>query len=240
MSGPSHHMRSAKDADLSPNTRMLLKSKYDAISKLSYSQQRFLDGLVSDAGSLPPRPTASMHQQPGTASPYPYTHGAATPSHAASDRDRDGSRTAARAAELAEWRSKPGIRTLEQIKQTGSYEPERFRTRPLKNMDTEKQRFQDLLEGVEAPKDSLKAPRRRQCCMCMCMAPVGWLILAVAVQQEIAERRQWLDDMIALGRGDQFKRQIQAEIALRVSRLEQIHKERLKQESGGAAAIHAT
>ena len=41
---------------------------------------------------------------------------------------------------------------------------------------------------------------------------------------EIEERRQWLADMIKLGRGDTYKRQIQNEIAVRFSRLTQLKK----------------
>jgi hypothetical protein len=48
------------------------------------------------------------------------------------------------------------------------------------------------------------------------------------VEEEISERRQWLDDMVALGRGDAYKRGIQAEIKQRISRLEALHRQRLK------------
>ncbi|KAI9344966.1 hypothetical protein BDR26DRAFT_893667 [Obelidium mucronatum] len=45
------------------------------------------------------------------------------------------------------------------------------------------------------------------------------------VFKEIEERKQWLDDMVALGRGDVYRKQIQSEIALRIKRLEQIDRD---------------
>ncbi|KAL2913695.1 hypothetical protein HK105_206855 [Polyrhizophydium stewartii] len=148
----------ARESDLSPETRHLLKSLMRT-SKLTYSQQRFLDGLVS------------------------------------------------------------GIRTLDQIKQAGMYEPDVFRTTPMKDMQAEKERFQDRLEGIERPKDSLKAFGRRRGLRSKEVDAMPAIAEEPAVdefemvQQEIQERRQWLDDMIALGRGDKYKRQIQGEIA---------------------------
>lgn len=55
-----------------------------------------------------------------------------------------------------------------------------------------------------------------------------YVLLFYQVEQEIAERRQWMDDMVALGRGDQYKRQIQGEIRQRIIRLEALHKEMTK------------
>nr|KAJ3422356.1 hypothetical protein HK105_000081 [Polyrhizophydium stewartii] len=165
-----------------PETRHLLKSLMRT-SKLTYSQQRFLDGLVSAFG---------RHE-----------------------------RAVARAAELYEWMSRPGIRTLDQIKQAGMYEPDVFRTTPMKDMQAEKERFQDRLEGIERPKDSLKAFGRRRGLRSKEVDAMPAIAEEPAVdefemvQQEIQERRQWLDDMIALGRGDKYKRQIQGEIAQR-------------------------
>ncbi|KAJ3351488.1 hypothetical protein HDU83_008865 [Entophlyctis luteolus] len=46
------------------------------------------------------------------------------------------------------------------------------------------------------------------------------------VYKEIEDRKQWLDDMIALGRGDVYRRQIQNEIAVRIKRLEQLDRAR--------------
>jgi Uncharacterised protein family (UPF0193) len=40
--------------------------------------------------------------------------------------------------------------------------------------------------------------------------------------EEISERRQWLDDMVALGREGQYKDQIRKEIKERLSRLRQL------------------
>jgi hypothetical protein len=48
------------------------------------------------------------------------------------------------------------------------------------------------------------------------------------VLAEIQERRQWLDDMIALGNGEKYKRQIQNEIAIRIKRMEILDKTRQK------------
>ncbi|KAJ3207086.1 hypothetical protein HDU82_004079 [Entophlyctis luteolus] len=46
------------------------------------------------------------------------------------------------------------------------------------------------------------------------------------VYKEIEDRKQWLDDMIALGRGDVYRRQIQNEIAVRIKRLELLDRAR--------------
>ncbi|KAJ3064042.1 hypothetical protein HDU98_000213 [Podochytrium sp. JEL0797] len=46
------------------------------------------------------------------------------------------------------------------------------------------------------------------------------------VFKEIEERKQWLDDMIGLGRGDMYRKQIQGEIASRIKRLEEIDREK--------------
>ncbi|EGF80402.1 hypothetical protein BATDEDRAFT_88566 [Batrachochytrium dendrobatidis JAM81] len=221
------HTRRIKESDISPSTRGLLKSIMRS-SKLTYAQQRHLDSLVSDRGSLPSYPSNSMHSRGGVASPPRLNFGM----EVASDRER---RTVARAAELSEWMSKPGIRTLTQIKQSGMYKQESFRTTPMKDMSVQKEVFQDRLEGIDRPKDSLAKQSRRQAGGANMPAPNQFVCLDSEpidefdmIQGEIHERRQWIDDMIALGRGDQYKRQIQSEIAQRIARLERIHKEKAK------------
>lgn len=47
---------------------------------------------------------------------------------------------------------------------------------------------------------------------------------------EIEERKEWLNDMYRLGQGEQYRSKIASEIALRVSRLEKLHKEKCREE----------
>ncbi|KAJ3320879.1 hypothetical protein HDV06_004775 [Boothiomyces sp. JEL0866] len=113
-------------------------------------------------------------------------------------------KNAAKEADKLIWFQKnPQIRTLDQIKQNGSFEVEMFRTTPKKNMQKEKEIFQEKLENnpvVLKRREKEKAePEFNEITM---------------LEDEIAERRQWLDDMVALGRGDVYKRQIQTEIML--------------------------
>ncbi|KAJ3257290.1 hypothetical protein HK103_004844 [Boothiomyces macroporosus] len=107
-------------------------------------------------------------------------------------------KNAAKEVDKLIWFQKnPHMRTFDQIKQSGSFDIEMFRTTPKKNMQKEKEKFQERLESNA---------------------------VTVKLEDEIAERRQWLDDMVALGRGDAYKRQIQTEIMLRVSKLETLKK----------------
>lgn len=52
------------------------------------------------------------------------------------------------------------------------------------------------------------------------------LELSDTVMEEIEERQQWLEEMTALGQGDKYRRQVQAEISMRVSRMEKLERER--------------
>ncbi|KAJ3181736.1 hypothetical protein HDU87_000754 [Geranomyces variabilis] len=48
------------------------------------------------------------------------------------------------------------------------------------------------------------------------------------LMEEIVDRRQWLDDMVAMGHGDAHKRQIHLEISQRIRRLEILDAERTR------------
>jgi hypothetical protein len=52
----------------------------------------------------------------------------------------------------------------------------------------------------------------------------------ILVLNEIEERKEWLQDMYRLGQGEQHRAKIASEIALRVSRLEQLHKKKCREE----------
>ncbi|KAH6562288.1 hypothetical protein BASA50_010510 [Batrachochytrium salamandrivorans] len=220
------HSRLAKEVNLSPNTQCLLKGMMRS-AKLTYSQQRCLDSLVRDHGSLPSRPMDAMHAQDNLAcTALPET----SQRYGQPQTGRQNTRT----TEWLEWRSKPGLRTLDQIKRSGMYAPELFRPTPMKDMSVEKGVFQDRLEGKDRASDSLDRHTRSHRTnhheqqaesRSLDPSPIDEFEM---VQGEINERRQWIDDMVSLGRGMQYKRQIQNEISQRVSRLEQIHKERMK------------
>ncbi|KAJ3217366.1 hypothetical protein HDU67_008068 [Dinochytrium kinnereticum] len=113
------------------------------------------------------------------------------------------------------------------IVHSGALEPEPFRPKASKNNDEEKKRLQWLMESngskLEDQPDPCEKPKPSR-------AKNEELDEFKMVFEEIQDRRQWLDDMIALGHGEQYKRQIQSEIALRLRRLEDIDKERTRKE----------
>ncbi|KAI9357036.1 hypothetical protein DFJ73DRAFT_958144 [Zopfochytrium polystomum] len=129
-------------------------------------------------------------------------------------------------------RRRPAIRTLAQIVRSDAFDEEPYRPPIRKNGEAEKRRLQSFMETNGKPASLTGNGGGAHAASA---APAGHESPEVLdefemVQGEIDERRQWLDDMIALGRGDAYRRQIQGEIAERVRRLEQIHRERTAKE----------
>ncbi|KAJ3314856.1 hypothetical protein HDV04_005277 [Boothiomyces sp. JEL0838] len=155
------------------------------------ARRKFLDGMISDNGCLP------------TATKNPNKKEVLI----------DVKNAAKEVDKLIWFQKNPHMRTFDQIKQNGSFDIEMFRTTPKKNMQKEKEKFQERLES-----NAVTVKRKEQ------KIPEPEINEITMLEDEIAERRQWLADMVALGRGDAYKRQIQTEIMLRVSKLETLKK----------------
>ncbi|KAI9206962.1 uncharacterized protein BJ171DRAFT_472945 [Polychytrium aggregatum] len=198
--------REIKTSSLSAETQGLFKYMMKS-SRLSHSQQRYLDELVKDGYSLPPTPSQASITQVRGPIPRPISLGIFE-------------------QKPADTFARPGLRTRDQIVMTGAYEPDEWRPSPHKDSSKEKDRLQNLMaNGFQSAKsasgdDDIGIPvsklgRRRAGAKAIehtDQAPE--LDEFEMVVEEINERRKWLDDMIALGRGEPFKRQIQNEIAL--------------------------
>ncbi|KAJ3043854.1 hypothetical protein HK097_001626 [Rhizophlyctis rosea] len=199
-----------KESELSGSTRLLLKSMMHQ-SKLSLSQQRFLDTLIQDGAALPqnPSPHINLLRDPTTSSPQILNSRPPRP------------------RPITYYR-RPAVRTLDKIIDSGAFEPEVFRGGAKKNSTHEKEKLQNYMASNGATtsdpallhSDTTSEPPDHS-------DPVE-LDEFNMVMQEIQERRQWLDDMIKLGRGDKYKGQIRNEIAVRISRLEQLDRERTR------------
>ncbi|KAJ3298740.1 hypothetical protein HK104_010305 [Borealophlyctis nickersoniae] len=107
------------------------------------------------------------------------------------------------------------------------------------NYTKEKTRLQNLMatNGKSADVDTLADESRRADDGHSGAEPEEDLDEFDMVMGEIQERRQWLDDMIALGHGDKYKDAIRAEIASRISKLEQIDRERTRDEEAARFAV---
>ncbi|KAJ3358577.1 hypothetical protein HDU91_005173 [Kappamyces sp. JEL0680] len=134
------------DGDLSVETRMLIKRvscdsdhvEMMKSSKLSFSQQRYLDGMVEETGLLP--------LQPVPIKPELYK----------------AVKRAAVSAEKHIWFQKaPALRTLDKIKEAGLYDIDFFRTTPMRNMNDEKEKLQSRLEKQESSPSVLQSLERK-------------------------------------------------------------------------------
>ncbi|TPX68067.1 hypothetical protein SpCBS45565_g03353 [Spizellomyces sp. 'palustris'] len=208
------HSTASKESELTAGTRGVLKSMMRS-SKLSQSQQRFLDSFLQGGAPLPATPTPGMSFRPSSSASSPVSY----------------YKTIVPRAHLPPTH-RPQIRTLAQIAQTDAFEIDMYRPTPKKNYALEKDRLQTLMAtnghtspAAESDIYSETQPNKRT------NRHHGdddddVLDEFDMVMKEIEDRRQWLDDMIALGHGEKFKRQIQTEIAQRIRRLEQIDRER--------------
>ncbi|KAJ3141890.1 hypothetical protein HK101_003370 [Irineochytrium annulatum] len=201
-------------------------------SKLNLTQQRFLDELVKDGYSLPQTPTPGMTGRQGSASQAPTP----TPSTFLG-RPKQNIKIL-----TGQLHHRPSVRMKETILDSDAFEAEAYRPKVTKNMEPEKRRLQWLMESsnmkdeerrAEPDEDDVGRPRQAgdgRHSNNRPRTPEGEIDEFKMVTEEIEERRKWLDDMISLGHGDQHKRQIQQEIALRIRRLEEIDRQRTKAE----------
>ncbi|KAJ3411447.1 hypothetical protein HDV05_002182 [Chytridiales sp. JEL 0842] len=106
----------------------------------------------------------------------------------------------------------------------------------LKDREGEKEKLRKWMMGEDGTAvDSLKKKKtttagQRKVVGCDEDEGEGELDEFKMLSQEITERRQFLDDMIALGHGEKYARQVQAEIAVRIKRMEQLDKEATKRD----------
>ncbi|KAI8905651.1 hypothetical protein DFJ77DRAFT_478509 [Powellomyces hirtus] len=209
----------AREKELSGGTRGILKSMMHS-SKLSSTQQRFLDEFLTSGSPLPAHPTAGMTFR------NPNPHEPDTPIAALPQQGR-----------RAHYGRRPTIRTLETIARSDAFEMEPYRPGVHKDYTAEKNRLQSIManngtlsispaaetEQGEGGRLGRRGGHRDE-------QHEEELDEFEMLMQEIKDRRQWLDDMIAMGHGDGHKRQIQLEISQRIRRLEKIDAERSRLE----------
>ncbi|KAJ3277999.1 hypothetical protein HDU76_010063, partial [Blyttiomyces sp. JEL0837] len=229
----------ASESKLSEGTRNLFKSMMRS-SKLTHIQQRALDQLIQQGQSLPasPKPGDTFRHDDsmgysGRGTPERMQQGSANTAYA---------RRMRLLMDRSEWYARPSIRTLDRILETDAFEEDSYRPPVVKNRQAEKLKLQRLMEsngdlnaltqhdddydhdgddfeggigqnGEHSGKGSYgrkvgrrgkkNGPRRES-------EPLDEFNM---LEEEIQERRQWMDDMIALGHGEKYKRQIQQEIS---------------------------
>ncbi|KAI8608673.1 hypothetical protein BC830DRAFT_934159 [Chytriomyces sp. MP71] len=217
-------------------------------SKLSSFQQRMLDNLVNSGSSLPAKPTPGLAPRPSSAASHASS---ATSLLSMGDVEAERKQMKKRAMKAGLTAPRSGVRSLATILESDAFKEEVYRPGVSKNFETEKKKLQKFMEtdgGKIAVDDAEEAEdaavdassqiahgRRRGLGkghfaraaegngVSMEMAELDEFDM---VFKEIEERKQWLDDMISLGRGDVYRQQIQNEIATRIKRLEQIDRER--------------
>ncbi|KAJ3092159.1 hypothetical protein HK102_010284 [Quaeritorhiza haematococci] len=214
-------------------------------SKLNYHQQRLLENCIRDTSSLPS--AFIPHNSRSAASPSPTaTIASSTPDRLNGHvkpqlRTRD-QIVQSGAFELEPWRPRP----------YKNYETEKAHLQrkmvtsgnPDASISSDEDEDYPANEGVGLDSlhmvelDGSGAVARRSGPKLRGQNPKGKLRRRVPMDKdegadefemvltEIEERRQWLDDMIALGHGQKYRQQIQSEIALRIRRLEKLDKER--------------
>jgi hypothetical protein len=142
-------------------------------SKLTFTQQKYLDTIMQADGSLPlstPKSQIIIEQ-----------------------------RQTAKSAEKHEWfHNPPSLRTREKIIAAGLYEQEIYRCIPKKDMFKEKERYQIKLE--DQPEEKVIKVVEKE---------INENDMLVS---EIYEREKWMQDMVKLGRGGNYRKQIQSEI----------------------------
>ncbi|KAJ3161007.1 hypothetical protein HDU88_007422 [Geranomyces variabilis] len=230
--GASAINSAAREKELSAPTRGILKSMMHA-SKLSSSQQRFLDEFLTSGAALPAYPTAGMSframndKRDNTAGDGMMTMSMMPmPDPVPVRRQR----------QTMPRNRRPQIRTLAAIASSDAFEADVYRPLPHKDYAVEKLRLQDRMEGVsstDAGQDSTSSTagcgrRRRGHEPADEVEEHAEIDEFDMLMEEIADRRQWLDDMVAMGHGDAHKRKIQLEISQRIRRLEALDAERTR------------
>ncbi|XP_060705505.1 UPF0193 protein EVG1 isoform X1 [Hemiscyllium ocellatum] len=117
--------------------------------------------------------------------------------------------------------SKPHLRPAESCRAGDAYVRERFRPRPTRNLEKEKQRLQNLMAtGKDGPEPSHKPKPAKQ------EEETPEVDRFEELCNEIEERRQFLEQMESFGRGKEFRAIIQTEISQKLKEMEEIDRTR--------------
>ncbi|KAJ1568590.1 hypothetical protein HK405_000172 [Cladochytrium tenue] len=121
---------------------------------------------------------------------------------------------------------RPAIKTLDRIVASDAFELDPYRPPVKRNGADEKDRLVAFMESDGRWRSSAAAAAAAAAsCDNESPPPPTELDEVDLIRQEIEERRQWLDDMVALGHGEKFRRSIQAEIG---EGMIPMHKQRLR------------
>nr|XP_006636967.2 PREDICTED: UPF0193 protein EVG1 [Lepisosteus oculatus]XP_015215166.1 PREDICTED: UPF0193 protein EVG1 [Lepisosteus oculatus] len=164
-------------------------------SRLTRFQERQIGERLQKGGALPPRchPTSSEVPRAPAAAPRPQPRAGPSPAF------------------------KPQRRSAEQCQAGDSYQRERFRPRPTRDPEKEKRRLQSLLAtGREEPGPPPPLPDAAG------TEATPGRDRFQEVLDEIEERRQFLEEMTALGRGKEYQTIISTEISQKIRELELI------------------
>ncbi|XP_067876063.1 UPF0193 protein EVG1 [Heterodontus francisci] len=117
--------------------------------------------------------------------------------------------------------SKPHLRTAESCRAGDSYQRERFRPRPSRNLEKEKKRLQNIMAtGKDGPEPNhTQKPKKEE-------EEQPEIDRFEELCTEIEERRQFLEQMESLGRGKDFRAIIHTEISQKIQEMEEIDKRR--------------
>ncbi|XP_067830327.1 UPF0193 protein EVG1 [Heptranchias perlo] len=117
--------------------------------------------------------------------------------------------------------SKPHLRPAESCRAGDAYQREKFRPRPTRNLEKEKQRLQNLMAtGKDSPgPDQKQKPRKKE-------EEPPEIDRFEELCNEIEERREFLEQMESLGRGKDFRTIIHTEISQKIHEMEEIDKRR--------------
>lgn len=110
------------------------------------------------------------------------------------------------------------MRTIDKIEESGAYEREQYVPKPIRSLEREKERLCNLMaygEEVEMPK------KRKQV-----KPPPSPKDRFDEIQEEIAERQNFLDEMIKLGQGEKYRAVISTQISQLIREMEEIDKKR--------------
>ncbi|KAJ3127048.1 hypothetical protein HK098_006845 [Nowakowskiella sp. JEL0407] len=208
---------------LSLETQRLLKVMMRS-SKLTFHQQEFLDDLVKDGASLP----IASEEQPRIGHSLAMDYwGVPRFSPSPSDLEHDFPPVARE--KILNGTARPSMRTLDQIAKSGAFQSEPYRPQRKKNSQFEKKRLQTMMEydGKLPPNalnsdGTIKAEALALLGDDQNISEVKKVNEKIDVEhdefdmlvKEIEERKEWIDEMEALGKAEPYRKQIQGEIAL--------------------------
>ncbi|XP_033121547.1 UPF0193 protein EVG1 homolog [Anneissia japonica] len=115
-----------------------------------------------------------------------------------------------------------GIRTRDEIEDSGAYERPKYLPGPSRNLDKEKQRLQNFMAYGE----DLKITEKRKKEVLKIPEPKPSVDRFDELQEEIQERQNFLEEMEGLGKGKQYRTIIGTEISQKIREMEVIDKKR--------------